>query len=275
MDASIVRRPPFGTTRWWASGAPTPGAASSAPRSRSSARWPSRQARVELITERAGCSRPAFYQYFSSKDDVFWTLATQLGEEMVTLADAAGPVDPRRRGPRPASTAWIDDFMALHEAWAPVFASFQAASRDHLAAGPALERVSERTGTALLRAFGCRPHGANERLMAALVAVLIRCSFYAEAAPAGMSREPLVLGLAQLFHRVLAGPIEGVNLRRGRARPAPHRPAIAPPLPTGPHAAARPGASAPASGCSTPAPRCCPPAATTTPGSTTSSRRPG
>jgi len=28
-------------------------------------------ARVELITKRAGCSRPAFYQYFSSKDDVF------------------------------------------------------------------------------------------------------------------------------------------------------------------------------------------------------------
>ena len=44
-------------------------------------------ARVELITERAGCSRPAFYQYFSSKDDVFWKLAARVGHDMVELAD--------------------------------------------------------------------------------------------------------------------------------------------------------------------------------------------
>ena len=44
-------------------------------------------ARVELITERAGCSRPAFYQYFSSKDDVFWKLASRLGHEMVELGE--------------------------------------------------------------------------------------------------------------------------------------------------------------------------------------------
>ena len=55
------------------------------------------EARVELITERAGCSRPAFYQYFSSKDDVFWTLAGQLGGEMVALAKRLEHGHPRRR----------------------------------------------------------------------------------------------------------------------------------------------------------------------------------
>ena len=49
-------------------------------------------ARVELITEASGCSRPAFYQYFSDKDDVFWTLAAELGAEMVALADRLGTV---------------------------------------------------------------------------------------------------------------------------------------------------------------------------------------
>ena len=42
------------------------------------------EARVELITTRAGCSRPAFYQYFSSKDDVFWQLAGQLGSLLLS-----------------------------------------------------------------------------------------------------------------------------------------------------------------------------------------------
>ena len=57
----------------------------------------------------------------------------------------------------------------------------------------------------------------NKRLVSSLVGVLIRCSFYAEAAPAGMSRRPLVLGLARLFHRVLGEPVEGVNFKRGRS----------------------------------------------------------
>ena len=52
------------------------------------------EARVELIAEAAGCSRPAFYQYFSSKDDVFWVLAAELGREMVALAERLEPVTP-------------------------------------------------------------------------------------------------------------------------------------------------------------------------------------
>jgi AcrR family transcriptional regulator len=34
-----------------------------------------------------------------------------------------------------------------------------------------------------------------------------------------MSREPLVVGLARLFHRVMAGPIEGVNVKRSTRGP--------------------------------------------------------
>src|SRR5437763_16570791 len=49
---------------------------------------------VELITEAAGCSRPAFYQYFSSKDDVFWRLAAQLATAMADLAGPLGTVTP-------------------------------------------------------------------------------------------------------------------------------------------------------------------------------------
>ena len=111
MDPGIVRRPPFGTN-------PTVGERGSDTRRRVLesalelfAEVPYPEARVEQITERAGCSRPAFYQYFSSKEDVFWTLATQLGEEMVELANSLAPVTPDEDG-LVRLTAWVDDLRA-------------------------------------------------------------------------------------------------------------------------------------------------------------------
>jgi AcrR family transcriptional regulator len=169
------------------------------------------EARVELITEKAGCSRPAFYQYFSSKDDVFWALAGQLAKAMVAQAKLLGRVTDDAEGLRHL-TSWLFEFMDLHEAWSPVFAAYQAATRDHEPEARGSADVSDRTGLALLRAFGVPETAANTRLITALVAVIIRVSFYAEQTPSGMTRDPLVEGVAQLLHRVLEGPIEGVNV---------------------------------------------------------------
>lgn len=215
MDTGIVRRPPFGTN-------PSVGRRGSDTRRRvldaalevfGEVAYP--DARVELITERAGCSRPAFYQYFSSKEDVFWALATELGKEMVALADRLEPVTPDEDG-LATFTAWVEDFMALHEAWAPVFSGFAEATRGDSGQVSRSGSIADHTGRRLLAAFGRSRSAADQRLVSCLVGVLIRCSFYAETAPAGMSRRPLVLGVARLFHRVLAGPVEGVNFKRGR-----------------------------------------------------------
>lgn len=215
VDVNIVRRPPFGSN-------PLVGERGTDTQRRILeaaldvfAEHGFAEARVELITERAGCSRPAFYQYFSSKDDVFWALAGQLAKEMVTLARGLERVSPDAEG-LTHLTEWVGEFMALHEAWAPVFASFQAASRDHEPEARRSSAVSDRTGLALLRAFGVAENAANGRLVTGLVAVLIRCSFYAEQTPGDLSRQPLVDGVAQLFHRIFHGPIEGVNLQRSR-----------------------------------------------------------
>jgi AcrR family transcriptional regulator len=215
MDASIVRRPPFGSN-------PQVGERGSDTQRRILdaalevfGEVGFAEARVELITAKAGCSRPAFYQYFSSKDDVFWTLAGQLGKEMVALAKRLERVTPDAEG-LAHLTDWIGQFMALHEAWAPVFASFQAASREDEPQARSSSAVSDRTGLALLRAFGARQDAANGRLITSLVAVLIRCSFYAEQTPGTMSAQPLVDGLAQVLHRIFHGPLDGVNVVRGR-----------------------------------------------------------
>src|SRR4051812_7567380 len=213
MDAGIVRRPPFGSN-------PLVGERGSDTQRRILdaaldvfAESGFAEARVELITERAGCSRPAFYQYFSSKDDVFWALAGLLGKEMVGLAKRLGKVTPDADG-LAHLTAWIDDFMELHEAWAPVFASFQAASRDHEPQVRSSSGIADRTGVALLRAFGVPEDKHNLTIVTGVVAMLIRCSFYAEQAPGGMSRQPMVEGLARLVHRLFTGPVEDVNLVR-------------------------------------------------------------
>jgi AcrR family transcriptional regulator len=217
MDADIVRRPPFGSN-------PLVGERGSDTRNRILdaalevfGEVPYTDAGVELITARAGCSRPAFYQYFSSKDAAFWALAGQLSHEMVGLAKRLERVTPDADG-LAHLTAWIDEFMGLHEAWAPVFNAFPAASREHSEEARDAVDVSDATGRALLKAFGVRASNGNRAVARLLVALLIRSSFFAEHAPAGTDRSPMARGLARQVHRTLAGPLVGVNLRPGRPR---------------------------------------------------------
>lgn len=219
MDASsIVRRPPFGTN-------PMVGERGSDTQRRILAAALDvfaevgfSEARVELITELAGCSRPAFYQYFSSKDDVFWKLAGRLGHEMVSLADGLDRVTPDEAG-LAALAAWIDEFIDLYGSYAPVFSAFQAASRDHQPLARSSSSISERMADALLRAFGVRKTARSTSLAAGVVAVLIRCSFYSDSVPGALDRPKLVEALSQMIHRLFAGPIDGVNtLRSRRAR---------------------------------------------------------
>lgn len=194
------------------------------------------EARVELIAKAAGCSRPAFYQYFSSKDDVFWKLAGELGHEMVALGDQLAKVTPDAEGVA-ALGRWIDEFTTLYAAHAPVFTAFQAASRDHEPLARGSSTISERLGEALLRAFGVdKRRRANRVLATGVVAVLIRCSFYSEGMAGTVSRERLIEGLAEMVHRLFAGPIDGVNLqrtkparRRSRRATNPAPPPLSPP----------------------------------------------
>ncbi len=216
MDGTdVVRRPPFGTN-------PLVGERGSDTQKRILgaalevfAEAGYNDTRVELITERAGCSRPAFYQYFSSKDDVFWKLAGQLGKEMIALGDQLDVITSDVAGVD-ALARWIDDFTTLYATYSPVFEAFQAASRDHKPLARGSSSISERLGKALLRAFEVHedPDGRAGHLATGLVAVLIRCSFYWENMAGALPRERVIRGLAELSHRLFNGPIDGVNLDR-------------------------------------------------------------
>jgi AcrR family transcriptional regulator len=158
---------------------------------------------------------------------VYWVLEAELGREMVALAERLEPVTPDAEGLRHL-TAWIGSFMELHEAWAPVFDSFQIASRDHERRRTGSSGISDRTGSVVLRAFGAEGDERNAAVVTGLVAALIRCSFYAEHTVSPTSKQPLVESIATLLHRVFHGPIDGINLERTapprRVQPDPELP---------------------------------------------------
>lgn len=52
------------------------------------AEWPFSQASVNRIVERAGISKGSFYQYFSSKEDLFVYLTQVIGEQKKQVLDA-------------------------------------------------------------------------------------------------------------------------------------------------------------------------------------------
>jgi AcrR family transcriptional regulator len=169
-------------------------------------------ASVDLIATYADCSRPAFYQYFSSKDEVFWRIARELGRKMVVLGRSLEPVTPDADGVA-ALTGWIDEFASLYQQYAPIFKAFQSASRDNLDLARESSAFSERLDVALLRAFGRGTSRKDRALASAIAAVLIRCTFYWDALSAGeaVTRERLTAHLARFTHLLFYGPLGGVN----------------------------------------------------------------
>ena len=170
--------------------------------------------RIDMVTERAGCSRPTFYQYFASKEDVFWSLARRLGREMVALAGTLPRVTPDRRG-MAVLTEWVSAFLALHDEWAPVFAEFPLATLGHEGVVAESRPFSSRTAEALVAAFGLPDEAGAVPAMRGMVAVLMRVSFYAESGSPAVRTDAYARSMAGLLHRMFLGPIEGVNARPG------------------------------------------------------------
>src|SRR5512134_2179237 len=94
-------------------------------------------ARVEAIAERAGCSRPTFYQYFADKADFFFHLAAQVDGEIAALAGDFPSLDGGRRS-RDELQDWLARLDALRTRHAAVF-RFEALLRSD----PRLARGSE------------------------------------------------------------------------------------------------------------------------------------
>jgi AcrR family transcriptional regulator len=183
---------------------------------------------INHITEVAGCSRASFYQYFSSKEDVFRHLAGQVARQLTASAEALDPITADEPG-WTTLHAWIGRHLSIYHRYEPVFEVFQAAaeSDDVLAAGSA--RVAARhiasfqakiTATAIpQRSLGI----AIQLLLSTLVRTPRLVEVLQAALPAS-SRGPdddLAVALTDLFHRTLFGRDDAVNVHPGPAQPRP------------------------------------------------------
>jgi AcrR family transcriptional regulator len=182
-------------------------------------------ARVEAIAERAGCSRPTFYQYFADKADFFFHLASQVDGEMGALTAAFPRIDRGRRS-RDQLRDWLGRFETLRTRSAPVF-RFEALLRSD----PRIARGSEArvlgTGRILAAAVDAPlPTSVSLAHHGALVFATLAEAF--GAAPRKVARDRLVEGVADWAHRCFLGPIAGVNTgERSRATTALAAPAAA------------------------------------------------
>jgi AcrR family transcriptional regulator len=166
--------------------------------------------RVELITKAAGCSRPAFYQYFASKDDVFWRLAAQMAKEMDRISRGLGTVTPDDAGVDQLRV-WLDDVVDLCDTYAPILAAFQAAMREQARTAKGSRSVSERLGEAILRDLD-RPGVARRPTASVTVSVVLRAIHYWRLGLGQVDRPRFLDGLARTLHRLLFGTIAGVNV---------------------------------------------------------------
>lgn len=182
---------------------------------------------VELITDAAGCSRPAFYQYFPSKEDVFWRLAGHLSKDLAELADRLGHIEPDTDGVA-AIDGWLDCVVDVYTAYRPVFISFEAAFRDRKTS-QALPRVIAPSLRRALEAAPRRRTGAAldvdlDTLAEATVAMILRSIHYWLIDLVRMPRRRFTSGLASTVHRVLFGAVVDVNTSPSTAAPGPDMP---------------------------------------------------
>jgi len=180
---------------------------------------------IDAIAKRAGCSRAAFYQYFSSKEDVFRHLTGQVARALNASTEALEPLLPSRAGWL-ALRAWIARHAEIYKRYEPVFHAFQAASEsdDAVATGSvrwgvrSLSRIRSRIADTTLRPRELDP----------VILQLLECvtrtndvAWILRSAAAGQYGEERVGdALADVIHRSLFGLQEDVNVHH----PPPQRP---------------------------------------------------
>jgi AcrR family transcriptional regulator len=170
-------------------------------------------ARVEAIAERAGCSRPTFYQYFADKADFFFHLATQVSGELGALTRAFPAVDRSARS-RADLGDWLARFEQIRRRYAAVF-RFEALLRSD----PRIARGSEErllgTGRSVAAAIDAPlPTRAPPAVRGTLVFITITQAF--GATPDRIGSDRLIEGAADWLQRCFFG-----SAPRSDGRPAP------------------------------------------------------
>ena len=175
---------------------------------------------IQRITEVSGCSRASFYQYFSSKEDVFRHLAGQVAKRLADATAAIDAIGPDGAG-RDALFGWLDSHSTIYDDFEPVFMAFQIAAANDEALVSGAGRVAGRTSAMIRDKIHGSPLPEREidDVVRTLLDTVTRANRVSEllelsAVPsAGLARSRLNRTLADVFHRALFGIDPDVNVR--------------------------------------------------------------
>lgn len=181
---------------------------------------------IARISKQARCSRVSFYQYFSSKEDVFSSLAGQVARAISASTEAIEPLSPDAAG-WDALRAWVGRYGDIHEHYGPIFQALPAALAEDdktIAAATRLrDETVERLHSALSR--GGPPARDLHALLSLLLACLRRTLDNAATlrlfAPSDYERERVEVAFTDVMHRALFGR-NAINVHSG-GRPHPPR----------------------------------------------------
>lgn len=175
---------------------------------------------VKRITELAGCSRASFYQYFSSKEDLFRHLAGHVARELRASTEMISSITADASGLEQLR-AWLGRYSEVYDAFEPVFVTFHvaAAADEEVAAGSA--RVKNRQESVLISRVVDSPLADEERskVVRTLLDTVARsnrvCELIEVSHPGSPLQRPrLNAALADVFHRALFGILPDVNSRQ-------------------------------------------------------------
>jgi len=187
------------------------------------------QCSIDSITKYAGCSRVSFYQYFSSKEDVFRNLAVQVARQLNASTDRLDPLTPDQAGWE-AMRAWVERYAEIYDRYSPVFHAFPVAAETDA------DLLVDSVRSAGRYVSGIRSRVSATRLaprqLDAVIALLREClvrtlddvSMLRTADPEAFP-EPVILdAYTDVVHRSLFGLHPEVNVHRHRAQRFPKLP---------------------------------------------------
>ncbi len=182
---------------------------------------------IVRITEVAGCSRASFYQYFSSKEDVFRHLAGQVARQLTASAETIGATTADRAGWQELR-AWIERHGEIYARYEPVFQAFQAAVESDDAVASGSDRILRRhvAGLRGKLAGATLPPGQVDGVIELLLQCLTRAPRVSDvlrtAVPSATLRQSRVRdALTDVVHRTLFGLDSAVNVRPSPKRRLP------------------------------------------------------
>jgi AcrR family transcriptional regulator len=187
------------------------------------------QCRVQRITELAGCSRVSFYQYFSSKEDLFRHLAGRLAKRLGELVDGLPPITGDEAG-RDALVRYFEEYSLIYDEYQPIFVAFQTAAASDEVMAEGAQRIGSRVVAHIESKIVDPADKGNELgetvrtiIESAVAGNRIHEVLAEGVPPVQMTRRRLNVALAEVSHRALFGVVDGLNLRtparRARAFP--------------------------------------------------------